>query len=92
MPELKVSYGDGEDLNVYIEKLRPLYLDMLTKPGSLYQAMNVEITVPDNDGVPFGKICKIELVHAGKYSKCIENQGYDIEYYQRYKIIFFLFI
>ena len=97
MPTFSFQYGDFNDTKFYFDKPRPLYLDMITSPGSTYKPMDIEIIVPetlDGNSLPVGKICSVELVYVGMYSHCVRKHAINdltnnhIIYHQRFYFFF----
>jgi len=86
-PEFAVSFADADDHTFYLNKPRAYFLDVFTKPDTVYKPMNISLIVPElllDRGIPAAKICSIELVYIGKFASCAKA---DFQMIQRF--IFF---
>lgn len=68
---------------------KPIYFDMYTKPGSVYQQMDIEIIMPETElgsNIPAATVCSVKVYYVGMYSACAQqlyiNEN-EISYLQR---------
>ena len=76
MPTYSMSIADTESDTARIRAPRALYLDMYTSPGTIYESVNLLITVPETfigSGIPTSTICTVKIVYVGAFSSCIQQ-------------------
>ena len=92
-PTFSMYLADTKSFTANIRDPRAFYLDMYTKPGSIYTPMNISIIMPETvigNNIPAATVCSVQIYYVGAFSSCIRKDfinnplNYQIQYLQRY--------
>lgn len=79
-------------------KLESFYIDVVAAAGLIYKPLEIDVVIPylesDNKEQPVAKICRAELIYAGKFVSCVQKHIFNtdstkIVYDNRYAIYIF---
>ncbi|RNA15674.1 hypothetical protein BpHYR1_008571 [Brachionus plicatilis] len=76
LPTFSISTADTETYTAKIKEPRAIYFDMYTKPGSVYQEMDIEVLMPETllgSNTPAATVCTVKLHYVGMYSTCAQQ-------------------
>lgn len=77
LPTFSILNANGVGPNeAKVRQPQPIYFDMYTKPGSLYEPMDIEIIMPETElgsNIPAATLCTVKMHYVGIYSKCAQQ-------------------
>lgn len=88
-----MSVADMSTSTAQLGEPRAIFLDIYTKPGSIYQPMTVEVIMPETvlgNSIPAATVCRVEMYYTGVYSVCAQptyTNTYDVSYLSRLFIL-----